>query len=795
MQDLKLNHLSVGYKKQPLIEDISFLLREGEIVALIGPNGAGKSTILRTVAGTLPAIEGEVLLGDEVLWNMNRKELSKMLSVMTTDKVDIEYMTVRDVIEIGRFPYTGVTGRLDKDDKEVVDSVIDLLSLNELCEREFNGLSDGQRQRVLLARALVQEPKIMILDEPTSYLDIGYKLRFSEELRKAAKEKKIGVLMAMHEIELVKRTADYVAAISKDGKLDRLGTPKEVLEPAYLETLFDVKPGKLEEVYGFFDRTCSDESCTLDNGEVSDDIERCIGGSLESGGASKEESKKGKKNSKTAFLMVQGTMSGAGKSLLVAGLCRVFRQDGFRVAPFKSQNMALNSYITQDGLEMGRAQVMQAEAAGILPSVYMNPILLKPTDDSGSQVIINGKVRGNMRAREYFAYKKSLIPDIMHAVEKLEEMADIIVIEGAGSPAEVNLKENDIVNMGMAELVDAPVLLVGDIDRGGVFAQLLGTLELLTDSERDRVKGLVVNKFRGDPSLLDSGLDILRERGKKPIAGVVPYVPLMLEDEDSLTERFDVRKDAPIKVGVIRLPHISNFTDFDVFEQVPEIALQYISDPRDIEKQDLLFLPGSKNTISDMEWLREKGFEKEIRKYAAADNFVIGICGGYQMLGRIIEDPEHTEAGGSVEGLGLLPVRTILKSEKFRKQSMGCVEQSSGMLKSLAGTKFSGYEIHMGETIPCEGADLETFTSSNTGYAVGNIYGSYIHGLFDEQDMIRGIVKMLADKKNIPIELDHISGYRSVKEREFDKLADVLRSSMDMELIYRVMGISMPGKK
>ena len=286
--------------------------------------------------------------------------------------------------------------------------------------------------------------------------------------------------------------------------------------------------------------------------------------------------------------MIQGTMSNAGKSLLCAGLCRIFKQDGYRVAPFKSQNMALNSFITEDGLEMGRAQVVQAEAAGVAPQVEMNPILLKPTNDVGSQVIVNGEVLKNMSAREYFAYKKQLIPDIMKAFHKLEEENDIIVIEGAGSPAEINLKKDDIVNMGLAKMVDAPVLLVGDIDRGGVFAQLLGTLMLLEDDEKERVKGLVINKFRGDKTILDPGIVMLEERGGIPVVGVTPYMQVEIEDEDSLTERFNMTKGGKgaeeriglVDIAVIRTPRISNFTDFMLLENAPGVNLRYVKNPR-----------------------------------------------------------------------------------------------------------------------------------------------------------------------------------------------------------------------
>lgn len=301
-------------------------------------------------------------------------------------------------------------------------------------------------------------------------------------------------------------------------------------------------------------------------------------------------------------IMIQGTMSNAGKSLLCAGLCRIFKQDGYRVAPFKSQNMALNSFITEDGLEMGRAQVVQAEAAGVAPQVEMNPILLKPTNDVGSQVIVNGEVLKNMSAREYFAYKKQLIPDIMKAFHKLEEENDIIVIEGAGSPAEINLKKDDIVNMGLAKMVDAPVLLVGDIDRGGVFAQLLGTLMLLEDDEKERVKGLVINKFRGDKTILDPGIVMLEERGGIPVVGVTPYMQVEIEDEDSLTERFNMTKAGKgaeeriglVDIAVIRTPRISNFTDFMLLENAPGVNLRYVKNPRELENPDMIILPGTK---------------------------------------------------------------------------------------------------------------------------------------------------------------------------------------------------------
>ena len=392
-------------------------------------------------------------------------------------------------------------------------------------------------------------------------------------------------------------------------------------------------------------------------------------------------------------IMIQGTMSSAGKSLIAAGLCRIFQQDGYRCAPFKSQNMALNSFITEDGLEMGRAQVMQAEAAGIEPSVWMNPILLKPTNDMGSQVIVNGEVIGTMKARDYFAYKKQLIPDILRAYQKLEAEYDIIVIEGAGSPAEINLKQDDIVNMGMAKLAKAPVLLVGDIDRGGVFAQLLGTLLLLEEEEKQMVKGLIINKFRGDKTILDPGVVMLEEKGGIPVVGVAPYLQVQLDDEDSLTERFWMKEAAgKIDIAVIRLPRISNFTDFNALEVAKEASVRYVEHVRELQKPDLIILPGSKNTMEDLRWLRESGMEAAILKAHAKGTVIFGICGGYQMLGETIKDPEQMEAGGTIQGMGLLPVDTVFSTEKTRTRVEGTFSMPGGTLKRLAGIPLYGYE-------------------------------------------------------------------------------------------------------
>lgn len=477
-------------------------------------------------------------------------------------------------------------------------------------------------------------------------------------------------------------------------------------------------------------------------------------------------------------IMVQGTMSGAGKSLLVAGLCRLFRQDGYRVAPFKSQNMALNSYITREGLEMGRAQVMQAEAAGIEPMVCMNPILLKPTSHVGSQVIVNGEVLGNMSAREYFAYKKKLIPDIVKAFRTLEKQADIIVIEGAGSPAEINLKENDIVNMGLAKLLDAPVLLVGDIDRGGVFAQLLGTLMLLEDEERARVKGLIINKFRGDISILEPGINMLEERGHVPVTGVVPYMELSLEDEDSLTDRFANRQEGPIDIAVIRYPRISNFTDFNEFEQHEAVTVRYVASAQELHHPDMIFLPGSKNTMGDLKWMRQNGLEASVKRLAG-EIPVFGVCGGYQMLGESIEDPEQTEEGGSMRGMELLPVRTVLQKNKKRCQMSGTLPPLQGCLSDLGGLSYHGYEIHMGRTFP-EGK--EAVVSDG-----GNVYGSYVHGLFDSAAVAECMIQKLANDKGICIGQGSLQDYADYKQKQYDLLAETLRQYLDREAVYGML--------
>ena len=475
-------------------------------------------------------------------------------------------------------------------------------------------------------------------------------------------------------------------------------------------------------------------------------------------------------------IMIQGTMSNAGKSVLAAGLCRIFRQDGYKVAPFKSQNMALNSFITAQGLEMGRAQVMQAEAAGVEPSVEMNPILLKPTSDVGSQVIVNGRAVGNLTASEYFRQKSRLIPQVMEAYHTLEEQYDIIVLEGAGSPAEINLKSQDIVNMGLARMVGAPVLLAGDIDRGGVFAALYGTIALLEAEERPYVKGTIINKFRGDVELLRPGLTQLEELCKVPVVGVVPWMNLDLDEEDSLSSRLGAQGGkAPLDVAVIRLPRISNFTDFDPLQRHPAVGLRYVDRAEELGRPDLVILPGTKSTLADLRWLRQCGLEAAILKLASRGTPVMGICGGYQMLGRKLSDPLGAEGGGSMDGMGLLDTTTVFSSEKTTTRTVCPFPECRGLFASLSGCPLEGYEIHMGQS----GA---LFTVS------GSVLGTYLHGLLDSPQLVERLVCLLMEEKGL-----HWDGEApketlwSYKQRQYDKLAQTLRESLDLKKIYEIV--------
>lgn len=482
-------------------------------------------------------------------------------------------------------------------------------------------------------------------------------------------------------------------------------------------------------------------------------------------------------------IMVQGTMSGVGKSLLVTALCRIFSQDGWRVAPFKSQNMALNSFITWDGLEMGRAQAAQAQAAGREPDVRMNPILLKPSSDTGSQLIVRGEVRGNYAARDYFKMKKSLIPEILEAYRSLAQECDIIVIEGAGSPAEINLKADDIVNMGLAKLVNAPVLLAGDIDRGGVFAQLYGTVALLEPEERRRLVGTLINKFRGDESLLRPGLAMLEERTGLPVLGVIPYVRADLDEEDSLAPMLEQkRKRRDLDIAVIRLPHISNFTDFAPLELHPQLGVRYVERPEELDTPDLVIVPGTKSTMADLLWLRRCGLEEHIRQLAGSVP-VLGVCGGYQMLGRTLSDPDGAEGGGSLAGLGLLPCETVFELQKHRT-----LQRAVTLAPPLEGAALEGYEIHMGRTRRLEGAPFCRLADGREeGAAAGLVFGTYLHGLFDTGELTQRLAEWLARRRGLVPVPDCPEHYGLHRQRQYDLLAEAVRAHLDLDAIYRAM--------
>ncbi len=487
-------------------------------------------------------------------------------------------------------------------------------------------------------------------------------------------------------------------------------------------------------------------------------------------------------------IMIQGTMSGAGKSLTAAGLCRIFHGEGISVAPFKSQNMALNSYITKEGLEMGRAQAVQAQAACIEPSVLMNPILLKPCSDTGSQVIVNGEVTGTMNAAEYYAYRPRLRGVIRQAFHALCETYDLIVIEGAGSPAEINLNQDDLVNMGIAEMFDAPVLLVADIDRGGVFAQIYGTVMLLPEHQRRRIRGIIVNKFRGDVEILRPGLKMIEDRTGIPVIGVVPWLPLDIDDEDSVVRKGNASRK-PIEIAVIQFPRISNATDFNPLTRLPAVHVNYVRTAGEFSDPDMVILPGTKSTMADLEWMRQNGLEALVKKAADAGKPILGICGGYQMLGERISDPEKTERGGQTAGLGLLPVETVFEPQKTRCRSQGVIRPPSGVFHGFSGVPFSGYQIHMGRTRRREDTAPFCTLADGTGEGAvsGNVAGTYIHGLFDG-NAAQALQELLLSRRGLSREdLSPVTDTETFLQSQYDILADELKKSLDMEKIWDIL--------
>ena len=495
--------------------------------------------------------------------------------------------------------------------------------------------------------------------------------------------------------------------------------------------------------------------------------------------------------------MIQGTASSAGKSILVAALCRIFRQDGYRVAPFKAQNMALNSFVTAEGGEIGRAQAVQAEAAGIEPTVDMNPVLLKPTTDTGCQVIVMGKVARTISASDYYQYTPSLMETVTDSLNRLRSAYDIVVIEGAGSPAEINLKDREIVNMRIAKMSDTPVLLVGDIDRGGVFASIVGTLELLTEDEREHVKGLIINKFRGDLNLLKPGLEFLEQRTARPVLGVVPYfrdIRIAQEDSVYLDERAESPTTDDLDIAVIRLPHISNYDDFDPLEE-EGCRVRYVTHRDDLGNPHLIILPGTKSTVNDLQYLWQSGLAEIVLRQARADTPVVGICGGYQMLGQKILDPQKVEsAEAEVSGLGLLDVVTTFAPEKSTRQVRARVLSDLGLLSGTKGQDLLGYEIHMGQTSYEEKSNafqiLET-PQGATDYgdgmlnAQGTILGTYMHGLFYNPDFRQVFLNSLRRRWGLPESKESTAAGR---EPQYDRLAEVVRQSLNMAAIYKIVG-------
>lgn len=507
--------------------------------------------------------------------------------------------------------------------------------------------------------------------------------------------------------------------------------------------------------------------------------------------------------------MIQGTGSGAGKSLIAAAFCRIFRDEGLKVAPFKAQNMALNSHITADGGEIGRAQALQAEAAGVEPSVDMNPVLLKASGEMGSQVILRGKVHSTMKATEYYAFRKEAWETVRSSYARLSGKYDMIVIEGAGSPAEINLMDVDIVNMSMARHAKAPVLLVGDIDKGGVFASLYGTVKLLGRDSR-RIKGFVINKFRGDPEILRPGLEMIRDKTGVPVIGVLPYIhDLGLPEEDGLAlsqkkggrgQGLGARDQRKLKVVIVRLQYISNFTDFDPFYHEPDVEVLYSSSASDIENADMVIIPGTKNTVKDLLILRELALDTSIRNAYKKGVMVMGMCGGYQMLGGKIFDPEGVESPHRViEGIGILDIETTFGKEKRTCRVEAEIVRSEEL--GVRSEKLKGYEIHMGESTGDIGlfkvkrisepdASLLTPHSSPVldGSRKGNCWGTYLHGIFDNDVFRRDLINEIRTLKGLN-PLEPLRSYSAIRENAIDRLAGVVKENIEMDFIREMLGL------
>jgi adenosylcobyric acid synthase len=499
-------------------------------------------------------------------------------------------------------------------------------------------------------------------------------------------------------------------------------------------------------------------------------------------------------------LMVQGTASGVGKSLLAAAFCRIFARAGYRVAPFKSQNMALNAAVTLEGGEIGRAQAAQAAAAGIEPTVDMNPILLKPEPGYRSQVVVRGRAVTSATWREYQRMQAELLPVVAESLARLRQAWDLVIIEGAGSPAEINLRDSDIANMTIARMADAPVLLVGDIDRGGVFAALLGTLNLLDSHDRARVGGLIVNRFRGDATVLTPGLAELSALAGVPVLGVVPYLDARLvPSEDSLDLDEPSRWGAPgaLDVAIVRLPLISNFDDFEPLAGEPRVHVRFVRAAEELGGADVIVLPGSKGTVADLQWLFATGLAPSIRRAAADGRPIVGVCGGYQMLGEAVHDPDHVESGArSTGGLGLLPVVTTFEPGKTTIRVRAQVAETSGPFAGAAGSEVVAYEIHAGRT---SASPPTPFTIVERGHravhdadgavsAAGNVVGTYLHGLFANDSLRRAFLASLAARKGIAVD----PRWGTPAGDRYERLADAVSRAVDLGALAKLVGLSFP---
>ena len=477
-------------------------------------------------------------------------------------------------------------------------------------------------------------------------------------------------------------------------------------------------------------------------------------------------------------VMIVGTASHAGKSILVTALCRLLKQAGVRVAPFKSQNMALNSFVCRDGSEIGRAQVAQAEAAGIEPEPDMNPILLKPSGGRQVQVVLHGRVYGTMSAGEYYERKPFFFEKSLESFDRLRSRFDVIILEGAGSAAEVNLKDRDIVNLPFAKATGSQALLVADIDRGGVFASIVGTFALLEHDERELIRGFIINRFRGDRRLFGGGSEFLENRTGRPCLGVLPFIEdLHIDQEDSVSLDDHRTRAGSFRVGIVRLPHISNYTDFNPLERIPGIALEYLTEVESTRPLDLMVIPGTKNTIADLRWLLDRGFKKLLLDTLEHGGWVLGICGGYQMLGRVVADPFGVEEGGSQRGLDFLPVETNLVLDKITVQSKG---------GSFLGTAVTGYEIHMGRTRYLKPVDpfITRDDGSQDGAVAGHVAGTYFHGLFDNLDFTAKFLTRIAETRRLDW---RPAAFCYSKDEEYDRLAAAARQHLKIDRIWEML--------